>query len=182
MIQENFEVESNCSVRLSFVPSQPAASPRSRSMLSRDKRLPLDTWNTSGLQGNVFGFQFFCIRFVPKYHPQGISSDNTPHCMHQTSIAGSFHTLDWRHSAPSQQWFTAVSMADSLTEQSGASEQSSSGQSAARNRVCSSEPQSRRKQCLAMWSLGWTSLAPSWLRSVTCVVLSQSGQHDGIAA
>ena len=26
----------------------------SRSMLSRDKRLPLDTWNTSGLQENVF--------------------------------------------------------------------------------------------------------------------------------
>ena len=33
--------------------------PGSRSMLSRDKRLPLDTWNTSGLQENVFGNQFF---------------------------------------------------------------------------------------------------------------------------
>ena len=27
-------------------------------MLSRDKRLPLDTWNQSGLQENVFGTQF----------------------------------------------------------------------------------------------------------------------------
>ena len=32
--------------------------PSSRSMLSRDKRLPLDTWNTSGLQENVFGNLF----------------------------------------------------------------------------------------------------------------------------
>ena len=32
--------------------------PSSRSMLSRDKRLPLDTWNTSGLQENAFANQF----------------------------------------------------------------------------------------------------------------------------
>ena len=37
------EVESNHSGRLSYVPSQPAAIPSSCSMLSRDKRLPLDT-------------------------------------------------------------------------------------------------------------------------------------------
>ena len=42
------EVESNHSGRLSYVSSQPAVIPGSRSMLSRDKRLPLDTWNTSG--------------------------------------------------------------------------------------------------------------------------------------
>ena len=36
------KVESNHSRRLSYVPSQPAAIPSSRSMLSRDKRLPLD--------------------------------------------------------------------------------------------------------------------------------------------
>ena len=52
------EVESNHSGRLSHVPSQPAAIPSSLSMLSRDKRLPIDTWNTSGLQENVFGHQF----------------------------------------------------------------------------------------------------------------------------
>ena len=43
------EVESTYSGRLSFVSSQLAMIPSSRSMLSRDKRLLLDTWNTSGL-------------------------------------------------------------------------------------------------------------------------------------
>ena len=52
------DVESNYSGRLSHVSSQPAMIPSSRSLLSRDKRLPLDTWNTSGLQENVFGNQF----------------------------------------------------------------------------------------------------------------------------
>ena len=49
------EVESNYSGRLSHVSSQPAMIPSTRSMLSRDKRLPLDTWNTFRLQENVFG-------------------------------------------------------------------------------------------------------------------------------
>ena len=44
------EVESNYSGRLSYISSQPAMIPSSRSMLSRDKRLPLDTSDTSGLQ------------------------------------------------------------------------------------------------------------------------------------
>ena len=44
------EVESN--------DSQPAIIPSFRSMLSRDQRLPSDTWNTSGLQEQVFGNQF----------------------------------------------------------------------------------------------------------------------------
>ena len=38
------EVVPNHSGRLSYVPSQVAAIPSSRSVLSRDKRLPLDTW------------------------------------------------------------------------------------------------------------------------------------------
>ena len=37
---------------------QPAIIPSSRSMLSRDKRLPLNTWNSSRLQENVCGNQF----------------------------------------------------------------------------------------------------------------------------
>ena len=37
------EVESNYSGRLSHVSNQPAMIPSSRSMLNRDKRLPLDT-------------------------------------------------------------------------------------------------------------------------------------------
>ena len=47
--------------------------PSSRSMLSRDKRLLLDTWNTSGLQENVFGNQ--CSTFDSlRDHPQRIQS------------------------------------------------------------------------------------------------------------
>ena len=52
------EVESNHSGRLSYVPSQPATLPSYRSTLSREKRLPLETWNAPGLQENVFGNQF----------------------------------------------------------------------------------------------------------------------------
>ena len=37
------EVESNLSGSLSFFPNQPAMIPSSRSMLSRDKRLPFGT-------------------------------------------------------------------------------------------------------------------------------------------
>ena len=43
------------------------------SMLSRDKRLPLDTLNTSGLQVNVFGNQFSTFDSL-RDHPQGIHS------------------------------------------------------------------------------------------------------------
>ena len=51
-------MESNNSGRLSHVTSQPEVIPSSRSMLSRDKRLPSDTWNSPGLQEHVFGNQF----------------------------------------------------------------------------------------------------------------------------
>ena len=53
------EVESNHSGRLSHLPSQPEVIPSSSSTMSRDKRLPLDTWNAPGLQENVFGNEFF---------------------------------------------------------------------------------------------------------------------------
>ena len=69
------DMESNCSGRLSHDSSQPAMIPRSRSMLSHDKRLPLDTWNQSGLQGNVFGNQFSTFD-SPRDHPQRIQSDD----------------------------------------------------------------------------------------------------------
>ena len=78
MIQVEFqEVESNHSGRLSYVPSQPAAIPSSRSMLSREKRLPLDTWNTSGPQENVFGNQFSTFD-SSRNHYQGIHHSTTP--------------------------------------------------------------------------------------------------------
>ena len=67
------EVESNYSGRSSYVSSRPAMIPSSRSMLSRDIRLPLDTWNTSGLQENVFGNQFSTFD-LHRDHPQGIHS------------------------------------------------------------------------------------------------------------
>ena len=65
------EVESNCSRTLSHVSSQPAMIPSSRSMLSRDTRLSLDTWNISGLQGNVFCNQLSTFDSL-RDHPQGI--------------------------------------------------------------------------------------------------------------
>ena len=59
------DVESNGSGRLSHVSTQHAMIPSSRSLLSRDKRLPLDTWNQSGLQENVFGNQLFNVLIHP---------------------------------------------------------------------------------------------------------------------
>ena len=53
------DVESNYSGRLSHVSSQLVMIPSSRSLPSRDKRLPLDTWNQSGLQANVFWKSIF---------------------------------------------------------------------------------------------------------------------------
>ena len=41
------EVESNHSGRFSYVPSQQAVIPSLRSMQSRDKSMPSDTWNSS---------------------------------------------------------------------------------------------------------------------------------------
>ena len=64
------EVESNHSGRLSYFPSQPAAIPSSRSMLSRDKRLPLDTWNMSGLQEK----RFLVINFLHSVTPGAAGS------------------------------------------------------------------------------------------------------------
>ena len=69
------DVESNHSGRLSHVTSQPAMIHSFFSMLSRDKRLPLDTWNQSGLQEKVFGNQFSTID-SPRDHPQRIHSDD----------------------------------------------------------------------------------------------------------
>ena len=45
--------------------------PSSRALLNRNKRLPLDTWNQSGVQENVFGNQFSTFGFASR-----ISSEN----------------------------------------------------------------------------------------------------------
>ena len=77
MIQENFKKWIQISGRLSHVPSQPATLPSYRSMLSRDKRLPLGTWNASGLQENVFGNQSSTFD-SHQNHYQGIHHSTTP--------------------------------------------------------------------------------------------------------
>ena len=60
------EVDSNFCGRLSHVSSQPALIPSSRALLIRDKRLPLDTWNQSGLHENVY----LEINFLRLLHPE----------------------------------------------------------------------------------------------------------------
>ena len=52
------DIESDFCGRWSHVASQPVMSPSSHSLLSWDTRLPLDTWNQSGVQENVIGNQF----------------------------------------------------------------------------------------------------------------------------
>ena len=71
------EAELHHSGRLSHVPSQPAPIPSSCSMLSSEKRLPLDTWNTSEPQENVFGNQFSTIDSSRNLH-QRIHPSMTP--------------------------------------------------------------------------------------------------------
>ena len=91
------EVESNHSGRPSYVSSQPAVIPSSRSMLSRDKRLPFDTWNTSGLQENAFGNQFFYTFDSPRHHSQRIHPCATPRkkgSVPQATGTGTFFTRD----------------------------------------------------------------------------------------
>ena len=70
-------MESNHSGRLSHVASQSAMIPSSRSMLSRDKRLPFDTWNALGLQENFFGNQVSTFDSYQNHH-QGIHHHTTP--------------------------------------------------------------------------------------------------------
>ena len=66
------EVESNCSGRLSYASSQLAMIPSPCSLLSRDKRLHLDTWNTSGLWKT-----FLVINFLRLIHPEIILKELT---------------------------------------------------------------------------------------------------------
>ena len=86
------DVESKFCGRLSHVSSQPAMIPSSLSMLSRDKRLPLDTWNQSGLQENVFGNQFSTFD-SPRNHPQRIQFDNEQRDREAVTEAGRMKTI-----------------------------------------------------------------------------------------
>ena len=69
------DVESKYSGRLSHFSSQLVRIQSSRSLLSRDKRLPLTASNRSGVQKNVFGNQFSTFD-SPRDLPQRISSDD----------------------------------------------------------------------------------------------------------
>ena len=69
------DFESNYSGMLSHVSSQLVRIPSSRFLLSCDKRLPLDTWNQSRVQENVFGNQFATFD-SPRDFPQRIQSDD----------------------------------------------------------------------------------------------------------
>ena len=48
-------IQSNYSGKFSRVHTQPAVVPSLRSMLSRDRSMPNDTWNLPEAEGNVFG-------------------------------------------------------------------------------------------------------------------------------
>ena len=67
--------ESNYGGRLSHVSSPAEMIPSSRALLSRNKRLPLDTWNQSGVQENAFGHQFSTFDSYRDF-PQRISFEN----------------------------------------------------------------------------------------------------------
>ena len=69
------DIESNKSGRMSHVSTQPEMIPSSRASLSREKRLPLDTWNQSGVQENVFGNRFSTFD-SPRDLPQRTQSDD----------------------------------------------------------------------------------------------------------
>ena len=94
------EVESNYSARLSYVSSQPAMIPSSRSMLSRDKRLSLDTWNTSGLQET-----FLVINFLRLVHLEITMKEFT--LAHHKENEDQFHRL-WGRGLFSQEMTNKV--------------------------------------------------------------------------
>ena len=73
------DAEPNYSGRLSHVSSQPAMILSSRALLSRDKRLPFDTWNQSGLQENVFGNQFSTFDDAERTKTSRSSEDRQNH-------------------------------------------------------------------------------------------------------
>ena len=79
------EVNSNYSGRLSCVSSQPAMIPSSRSLPSRDRRLPLDTWN----QSRSTGERFLEIIFLRLIHVEIILKEFS--LAHHKENEGQFH-------------------------------------------------------------------------------------------
>ena len=88
------DVESNYSGRLPHVSSQPVMSPSSHSLLSWDTRLPLDTWNQSGVQENVLGNQSSTFD-SPKDYPQRVPTDDVQRnreAVHEAGRTKTIHT------------------------------------------------------------------------------------------
>ena len=81
------EVESNYSGRLSYVPSQPAMIPSSRSMLSRDKRLPFYNMEFIGITGK----RFLAINFLRVIDHEIIIKEST--LVHHKENEDQFHKL-----------------------------------------------------------------------------------------
>ena len=69
-----------------YVSSQPAMVPSSRSMPSRDKLLPFDTWGSPGITGTLFGNQFSTFD-SPRDHPQRIHCGATPPRERETGVS-----------------------------------------------------------------------------------------------
>ena len=86
------DVESKFCGRSSHVSSQLAMIPSSRALRSRDKRLPLDTWNQSGVQQNVFGNQISTCD-SPRDFPQRIHSSDVQRNREAVPEAGRTKTI-----------------------------------------------------------------------------------------
>ena len=87
--------------RLSHVSSQPAMIPSSRSLLSRDKRLPLDTWDQYGLQKNVFGNPFSTFD-SPTNYSQRIQCVDVQRNREAVPEAGRMKTIHTSEDRPNQ--------------------------------------------------------------------------------
>ena len=73
-------------------PGQRAVIPSPRSMPSRDKRLPLDTWNLSASQGNVFGNPRFMFD-SPQTSWRRICHSTAPSATGAVPVQGSTGTI-----------------------------------------------------------------------------------------
>ena len=93
--------------KLSHVPSQPAVISSPQCMLSRDQRLPLDTWNLSEPQGNVFGKPR--PMFDSSQRPcQGILHSTTPSAGKYRATCCKRWRTNWEHDYNSDVWEKAV--------------------------------------------------------------------------
>ena len=108
------DIESNYSGKISHVRSQPAIVLSPRSMPSCDKRLPIDTWNLSGSQGNRFCQSTFYVRFITDILSRNSSLYDTKchrcdssACLHRATCRTRWRT-NWEHDNNADVWKKAV--------------------------------------------------------------------------